>query len=83
MGDAPSHLVCQMQALRFLSGTARDHATNDEPGEERYQPVDRCEVLRLDRRAGHGPALGRISNSSGGSIEMIDHPSARCNGLQS
>ena len=80
MGRASSHLVCQLQALWFLPGTARDHASHDEPREERHPRVDRREVLRPEA---HGPAFGRISNSNGGSIEIINQPGARCNGLQS
>ena len=60
-----------------------DSPSDDEPHEARDQRVDGAEVLRLRRRAGHGVAFGRISNSKGWSMEMIDQPSARCKGLQS
>ena len=70
------HAACQDH--RFC-----DSPTDDEPYETRDQRVDGAQILQFDGRAGHGAAFGRISNSSGWSMEMIDQPSARCSGLQS
>lgn len=71
------------QAVGQLSRIPRHGPTDDDPDQKRDQGPDVAQVL-AGRCAVHGDgARGKISNSSGGRIVVIDHPSARCNGLQS